>query len=146
MTTYGLTLKDVLRIATVTGILGALILAIEVGVGRAHGTLAAHVGMVLGTAAAVAFGPPLIIGAGGLTNIALADDLILLRLGRRVIASRRVADLTGITLRGRAAALVLRFRDGGRMRLFAIPAPRRRALCEALLARAPVPGNITVRA
>lgn len=146
MTTYGMTLKDVFRIAIITGTLGLILLAIEVGVGHAHGTLASHLTMALAVPAAIAFGPPLLLGACGLTAIALVDDEIQLRLGHRVIDRRPIADLTAISLRGRAAAVVLRFRDGSRMRLFAIPAPRRQALCDALLARAPAPSDIIVRA
>jgi hypothetical protein len=136
MTTYGLTFQDVLRIAVVTGTLGLIPLAIEVGVGEAHGTLASHLGMVLAVPAAVAFEQPLMIGACGLSAIALVNDEIQLRFGDRVIDRRPIADLSQISLWGRAAAVVLRFRDGSRMRLFAIPVPRRQALCDALLARA----------
>ena len=145
MITYGMTLKDVFQIAVITGTLGLIVLAIEVGVGHAHGTLASHLGMVLAVPAAIAFGPPLMLGACGLTAIALVDDEIQLRLGHRVIDRRPITDLTGVSLRGRAAPVVLRFKDGSRMRLFAIPVPRRRALCDALLARAPTPGDIIVR-
>lgn len=146
MTTYGLTLRDVRRIALITGILGLLLLAIEFGVGHVHGTLSAHLGLVFGVPAGIAFGPPLLIGTCGLTDIAVVDDEVQLRLGRRVLARRPVADLTGISLRGRSAAVVLRFKDGSRMRLLAIPVPRRRALCEALLARAPDRSHISIRA
>jgi hypothetical protein len=146
MATYGMTLKDVFRIAIITGTLGLILLAIEVGVGHAHGTLASHLTMALAVPAAIAFGPPLLLGACGLTAIALVDDEIQLRLGHRVIDRRPIADLAAISLRGRAAAVVLRFRDGSRMRLFAIPAPRRQALYDALLARAPAPSDIIVRA
>ena len=59
MTTYGMTPRDVLRIAATTSILGVLLLAIEVSVGQAHGTLLPHLGMVLTIPAAIAFGPPL---------------------------------------------------------------------------------------
>jgi hypothetical protein len=145
MTTYGLTFQDVLRIAVVTGTLGLILLAVEVGVGEAHGTLASHLGMVLAVPAAIAFGPPLLIGGCGLTAIALVDDEIQLRVGDRVIDRRSIADLTQISLSGRAAAVVLRFKDGSRMRLFAIPVPRRHALCDALLARAPAPSDIILR-
>lgn len=146
MTTYGMTVKDVFRVAVVTGTLGLILLAIEVGVGRSNGTLASHLGMVLAVPAAIAFGPPLIIGACGLTAIALVDDEIQLRLGHRVIDRQPIADLTGISLRGRAAAVVLQFKDGSRMRLFAIAVPRRQALYDALLARAPAASDISVRA
>jgi hypothetical protein len=145
MTTYGLTFQDVLRIAVVTGTLGLIPLAIEVGVGEAHGTLASHLGMVLAVPAAVAFEQPLMIGACGLSAIALVNDEIQLRFGDRVIDRRPIADLSQISLWGRAAAVVLRFRDGARMRLFAIPVPRRHALCDALLARAPAPSDIILR-
>ncbi|HXT03434.1 MAG TPA: hypothetical protein VN760_04595, partial [Casimicrobiaceae bacterium] len=69
MITYGMTLKDVFQIAVITGTLGLIVLAIEVGVGQAHGTLASHLGMVLAVPAAIAFGPPLMLGACGLTAI-----------------------------------------------------------------------------
>ncbi|MGH7603759.1 MAG: hypothetical protein ACRENK_07160 [Gemmatimonadaceae bacterium] len=145
MTTYGLTFNDVLRIGIVTSTLGILLLAIEVAVGHAHGTLAAHLTTVVAVPTALAFGPPLLIGTFGLTDIALVGDQIQLRLGRRVIDRQQIADLTGISLRGHAAALVLRFRDGSRMRLFAIPVPRRQALRDALLAHVPDAGSVMVR-
>lgn len=145
MTAYRLTFKDVLGIGLVTGTLGILLLAVELAVGHAHGTLATHLTMVLTVPAGVALGPPFVIGTCGLTGIALVGEEIQLRLGRRVIARQRTADLTGISMRGRVAPIVLWFRDGSRMRLFAIPVPRRRALHDALLARVPDPANVRIR-
>jgi hypothetical protein len=63
-----------------------------------------------------------------------------------VIDRRPITDLIGISLHGRAAPVVLRFRDGARMRLLAIPVTRRQALCDALLARAAAPKDIKVQA
>ena len=62
-----------------------------------------------------------------------------------MIARQRIADLTGISLRGRLAPLVLRFRDRSRMRLFAIPVPRRQALRDALLALVPDANRVRIR-
>ena len=146
MTSYGLTFKDLLRIALVTSALGVVLLAIEVGVGQAHGTLAAHLGMVFAVPAGMAFGPPLLIGACGLADIVVGDDEIQLRFAHCVIDRRPITDLIGISLHGRAAPVVLRFRDGARMRLLAIPVIRRQALCDALLARAAAPKDIKVQA
>jgi hypothetical protein len=145
MTTYGLTSKDVLRITLVTGALGLILLAIEIGVGHAYGTLASHRAMVMAVPVGIALGPPLVIGACGVTDIALIYDELQLRLAGRVIERRRIADLTGIALRGPAAPMVLRFRDGARMRLFAIPVPQRLALRDAILARVPDASAVTVR-
>lgn len=83
MTTYGLTSKDVLRIALVTGALGLILLAIEIGVGHAYGTLANHGAMVMAVPVGIALGPPLVIGACGVTDIVLIHDEVQLRLAGR---------------------------------------------------------------
>jgi cyanophycinase len=91
MSTYGVTITDVLRTAVVAGALGLILLAIEIGVGHAHGTLAAHLGMVIAVPAGIAFLPPLVIGAGGVTHIALVGDVRARSLAAHIGAVRAPA-------------------------------------------------------
>ena len=134
MTSYGLALKDLRRLVTVTGVLGFVLLIIELVVSLLDHTASKHIGLLLLVPALIAFGVPAFIVMFSLLRIAVEGTRVQLRFGPWLIRQEDVEDLTFISLRNRVFPVILKFRNGSRMVVLAIPLWHRQALRQDLCA------------
>ena len=134
MTSYGLALKDLRRLATAMGVLAFVLLAIELAVSLWDHTTLKHIGLLLLGPVLIAFGVPAFIVLFSLLRIAIEGTHVQLRFGPWLIRQEDVEDLTFLSLRNRMFPVVLRFRNGSRMVVLAIPLWHRQTLRQDLCA------------
>ena len=134
MTSYGLALKDLRRLVTAMGVLASVFLVIELSVSLWDHTTSKHIGLLLLRPAVIAFGVPAFIVIFSLLRMAVEGTHVQLRFGPWLIRQEDVKDLTIISLRNRVFPVILRFRNGRRMFVLAIPLWHRQALRQDLCA------------
>jgi hypothetical protein len=139
---FGITRRQLLQASLAGGILGALLLALFLGVGIGHGTVREPLDVlkVVGFSLLIGGGLPLFVGVAAILGIRIVGEQVEQVLcGRWVLRRRPVAELARAFYGGSLFPVVLSFRDGARIRLLGVP-PHGPDLAQHL--PSPLPGRV----